>query len=249
MVFFRSFRFFVDESVAALSPPRRLRRSGARAAAARLSALNDAARRVVSAASRLAFCRSRSTSRSFFSTAASAARRLRGLVHADALGDGSLLGGESQFPGKRERRIDRETRSSRSALFDDAVSSANGAFVASASVFGASPETLRSTTSRAGVVASISLLSVSDRADGAFEASASGGAPGFDDARVSETREGVFVGLRVSILRVADAAPGSLEAVEGVETAACAVLRRRISAATPGEVSSEEGGNHQRLWP
>ena len=57
-----------------------------------------------------------------------------------------------------------------------------------------------------------------------------------------ETREGVFVGLRVSILRVADAAPGSLEAVEGVETAACAVLRRRISAAIPGEVSSEGEG-------
>jgi hypothetical protein len=40
---------------------------------------------------------------------------------------------------------------------------------------------------------------------------------------------------------VADAAPGSLEAVEGVKPAASAVLRRRISAATPGEVSSEGG--------
>jgi hypothetical protein len=91
------------------------------------------------------------------------------------------------------------------------------------------------------VVASISLLSVSDRSDCAFEGVDAAASPDSDDARVSETREGVFVGLRVSILRVADAAPGSLEAVEGVKPGASAVLRRRISAATPGEVSSEGG--------
>lgn len=51
--------------------------------------------------------------------------------------------------------------------------------------------------------------------------------------------------MRVSIFLVweenADAGPGSLEAVEGVEPAASAWFRRWISAATAGEVSSEGG--------
>lgn len=49
--------------------------------------------------------------------------------------------------------------------------------------------------------------------------------------------------MRVSIFLEgnADAGPGSLEAVEGVEPAASAWFRRWISAATAGEVSSEGG--------
>ena len=51
--------------------------------------------------------------------------------------------------------------------------------------------------------------------------------------------------MRVSIFLVweenADAGPGSLEAVEGVEPAASAWFRRWISAATAGEDSSEGG--------